>query len=59
MEDGRLPLTNNLCESHIRPFATARWAWLFADPPRERRPARYSTHWWRARRPTVWTCMGT
>lgn len=33
MEDGRLPLTNNLCESHIRPFATARRAWLFADTP--------------------------
>lgn len=34
MEDGRLPLTNNLCESHIRPFATARRAWLFADTPK-------------------------
>ncbi len=34
MEDGRLPLTNNLCESHIRPFATARLAWLFADTPK-------------------------
>ena len=31
LEDGRLPLTNNLCESHIRPFATARCARLFAD----------------------------
>ena len=30
----RLPLTNNLCESHIRPFATARRAWLFADTPK-------------------------
>lgn len=34
MEDGRLPLTNNLCESHIRLFATARRAWLFADTPK-------------------------
>lgn len=34
LEDGRLPLTNNLCESHIRPFATARRAWLFADTPK-------------------------
>lgn len=33
MEDGRLEISNNLCESHIRPFATARRAWLFADTP--------------------------
>ena len=32
-EDGRLEISNNLCESHIRPFATARRAWLFADTP--------------------------
>lgn len=34
LEDGRLPISNNLCESHIRPFATARRAWLFADTPK-------------------------
>lgn len=34
MEDGRLDISNNLCESHIRPFATARRAWLFADTPK-------------------------
>ena len=34
LEDGRLDLSNNLCESHIRPFATARRAWLFADTPK-------------------------
>lgn len=34
LEDGRLDISNNLCESHIRPFATARRAWLFADTPR-------------------------
>lgn len=33
LEDGRLEISNNLCESHIRPFATARHAWLFADTP--------------------------
>ena len=33
LEDGRLEMSNNLCESHIRPFATARRAWLFADTP--------------------------
>lgn len=33
LEDGRLEISNNLCESHIRPFATARKAWLFADTP--------------------------
>lgn len=34
LEDGRLEISNNLCESHIRPFATARRAWLFADTPK-------------------------
>lgn len=34
MEDGRLPISNNLCEANIKPFATARRAWLFADTPR-------------------------
>jgi len=29
-----LEISNNLCESHIRPFATARKAWLFADTPK-------------------------
>ena len=28
-----LEVSNNLCESQIRPFATARRAWLFADTP--------------------------
>ena len=30
LEDGRLPI----CEATIRPFATARRAWLFADTPK-------------------------
>lgn len=34
LEDGRLPLSNNLCEANIKPCATARRAWLFADTPR-------------------------
>lgn len=34
LEDGQLVISNNLCESHIRPFATARRAWLFADTPK-------------------------
>ncbi|SKC84757.1 IS66 family transposase [Maledivibacter halophilus] len=28
--DGRIPLSNNLCEANIKPFATARRVWLFA-----------------------------
>ena len=27
-------LRNNYCEANIKPFATARRAWLFADTPR-------------------------
>lgn len=34
LEDGRIPISNNLCEANIKPFATARRAWLFADTPR-------------------------
>lgn len=34
LEDGRVAISNNLCESHIRPFATARRSWLFADTPK-------------------------
>ncbi len=34
MEDGHLPILNNLCEANIKPFATARRAWLFADTPK-------------------------
>jgi hypothetical protein len=34
LENGKLAISNNLCESHIRPFATARKAWLFADTPK-------------------------
>ncbi|EOS80243.1 hypothetical protein C817_01909 [Dorea sp. 5-2] len=33
MEDGRLPISNSLCEANIKPFAVARRAWLFADTP--------------------------
>lgn len=29
-----IPLSNNYCEANIKPFATARRAWLFADTPR-------------------------
>ena len=28
LEDGRIPLSNNYCEANIKPFATARRAWL-------------------------------
>lgn len=31
LEDGRIPISNNDCETCIRPFATGRKAWLFAD----------------------------
>ncbi len=34
LEDGRLPISNNLCEPNIKPYATARRAWLFADEPK-------------------------
>ena len=34
LEDGRIPLNNNYCEANIKPFATARRAWLFADTPK-------------------------
>ena len=34
LEDGRLPVSNNYCEANIKPFATARRAWLFADTPK-------------------------
>jgi transposase len=34
LEDGRIPVSNNLCEASIKPFATARRAWLFADTPK-------------------------
>ena len=33
--DGRIPISNNLCEANIKPFATARRAWLFADSQKE------------------------
>lgn len=33
LEDGRIPLSNNYCEANIKPFATARRAWLVADTP--------------------------
>ena len=33
LEDGRIPISNNDCETSIRPFATGRKAWLFADSP--------------------------
>ncbi len=34
LEDGRLVISNNLVESHIRPFAVGRKAWLFSDTPK-------------------------
>ncbi len=33
LNDGRIPLSNNLAERSIRPFAVHRKAWLFADTP--------------------------
>lgn len=34
LEDGRIPLSNNLCEATIKPFAIARRPWLSADTPK-------------------------
>ena len=34
LEDGRLVISNNLVESHIKPVAIGRKAWLFADTPK-------------------------
>lgn len=34
LEDRRIEISNNLCESHIRLFATSRPALLFADTPK-------------------------
>lgn len=34
LENGHLPISNNFCEANIKPFATARRAWLFADTPK-------------------------
>ncbi len=34
LDDGRLPISNNLCEASIKPFAVGRRAWLFADSPK-------------------------
>lgn len=31
LDDPKIPISNNRCESVIRPFATHRRAWLFAD----------------------------
>ena len=31
LNDGRIPLSNNVAERSIRPFATHRKSWLFAD----------------------------
>ncbi len=33
LEDGWIPISNNDCETCIRPFANGRKAWLFADSP--------------------------
>lgn len=33
MKDEILPLSNTLCEANIKPFATVRRTWLFADSP--------------------------
>ena len=34
LEDGRLVISNNLVEAHIKPIAIGRKAWLFADTPK-------------------------
>jgi transposase len=34
LNDGRIPLSSNLVERSIRPFAVHRRAWLFADTPK-------------------------
>ena len=33
LEDGRLDISNNLCENAIRPFCVGRRNWLFCDTP--------------------------
>lgn len=43
MENGRIPVSNNLCGANIKPFATARRAWLFAIPQKEPGPAQCFT----------------
>lgn len=35
LEDGNLPISNNLCEASIQPYAVGRRVWLFADTPKE------------------------
>lgn len=34
MEDGRIPISNNLCKANIKPLAIARRTWLFAVTPK-------------------------
>ena len=34
LEDVRIPRNNNYYEANIKPFATVRHVWLFADTPR-------------------------
>ena len=34
LEDGRIPIDNNLTENAIRPFVIGRRNWLFADSPK-------------------------
>lgn len=34
LDDGHLQIDNNSCEANIKPYATARKAWLFADTPK-------------------------
>lgn len=39
LEDGRLEVSNVLCENAIRPFVVGRKAWLFSRRPPIRRPS--------------------
>lgn len=44
LNDGRIPLSNNLAERSIRAFAVHRKNWLFADTPAEQKQMRHSIH---------------
>ncbi len=54
LEDGRIPLSNNLCEANNKPFATARRAWLFADTPKGANAVLYTL---KVPEPIIWMCM--
>ncbi|MCU7861096.1 MAG: IS66 family transposase [Candidatus Thiodiazotropha sp. (ex Lucinoma kastoroae)] len=53
VEDARLNLDNNKAERHVRPIATGRKVWLFAQSEAgAKRPLRSGTRWLKQRRLT-------